>query len=539
MIKRKKQFYYQTDFAVDEFSMRSLKVLQLKFSRDYLKFFKTLQSVYGPRQRAKTEINEAIIAVEKVCGMLDGILTSGNITKEDAKEIYDLVEAVEEKKQRFLENVKATKSLQNIMESTSGQIGITPEDLNVTKSLVKKFVSPAVKRAKEGTLEYLQRRYPNLYGTGSDLAKGFGAALLGPMYPLAKTLYHGARELPGMSRTISSRFGAGSSIGSIFAPISDRRSGDSDRRGFGLGFDETTKTSGKRAGKEIGVETLKEFYNKDAYRARYTKEMLNVLKRNNKESQKGGFLDSILSPLSNGFGKLLEIIGAGGLLGALGKDGLLGAVEALALRLGTIALPVAAGTGIGALLYGLLKKWSDAFEAFIGPKFTPIPSGESMGTPGVSATVQVRKGVYDPESPPYTPGKPLLGGKTDSQRIDDFIHNYFKENNLPLSSSISNKSPSGPAVVPSLAPRKEGIIDDLFTRIQEEKTAQEQKDKESLNNVGKDLQTSLGNFTKTLQREMEKARQPIPVPPGVHVNQHMSGDVLMQQSANGNLRSDK
>lgn len=519
---RRHRYYYKNEFTVSDINLKMLKVLQLKYSRDYLKFFKSLRSSFGKADTGVEEIDAALKSTNKLVGILDSCIIANAITKEDAKVIYQLVQDIENNKNQLVELAKNNQDVGDMLNLATEDSEVSVEDLSVTQKKAKSIVNPAVASLKEGKLDYLERTMPKTYTKGKEIVKGLAASVLGPMYPMAEIGKDLLFEGYGLARSAKDRLFYGKRSVNELNSKSDRRGTESDRRGVTIPNQYSdyyspsyynSQQGSKEKAKKFGAEVFKDFFDKDAYRAKWTKELLKYIKDATKKN-----LWNPVTSLVKEVGEAIKdaAIGIGGAV----VGGTLGGIGAAAgIRAATRA---ATGTGVTAggllggisipLLYGAgAMLYSHIFETFFKGSNKPIPVG--------AASKSGSFGIIDPSSPPYTPGKPLIGGKSDSDRIDSIIDRY-KAGELPPLIQYPDIAVS--KIIPEANKGMEGSFD-LSKVIKDSQIEENKRQMELQSQTTQEIinmKISIETFTDTLKRQMDK------------LNNNLSGGPRREKSVN-------
>jgi len=357
----KRRFYYENVFGVDQYSMKVLRALHAKYTRDYLSFFKSLSSMYGASPQ-KREIDEVVMLVQKARGTIESILQSQSIDRDDARVLYDLTGQIEEKKDALMEQAAQVKALRDRLDKVQREVGISSKDLNITRQIVRKSVKQASGSQREGVMDFLARTAPGTLELGRRLTRGVTAAFAGPFAPILGAGYDVARGAAGVAggirkklqdrqeRRFTSRLKA-------YGPGAGEDLERGSRvRGMGASLTGITGMAAREAGRMMDVVDgsgkghtmdLMSFWSKGAYRAKYTKELLNVLKdiRGKRKGREANLKD-----------RLLDTADDFALLGT--------AMAPLLVKGGGIAL-LAVGVGNAAVQFGKLY---DAVDDWLGAK---------------------------------------------------------------------------------------------------------------------------------------------------------------------------
>jgi len=296
-------------FDVGQFNMQAMDALHKKYTRDYLGFFEELSTLYKIGKN-KREIAETIQLIEKARNLLSGVINDGIIGVEDSEKLYDLVEKIEAKKQYFLEEVQKVKALQEKISEVTEKTGVSSQDLNVTQELVKEGVRQSRRKAREGIGSFLERTAPRTYGGIAKVGAGLGTSLLGPFTPLAKAGIGVGKDIIEWRRkaTEEKERKLGESYRSGLRPSAAIREQTQEARGTPPPVGEFRGVSNRRATLAEQVAPLKEFFDKDAYKAKWTQELLKAAKegRGGKGENVGGLGGAF--PL---LGKAAQVVGIG------------------------------------------------------------------------------------------------------------------------------------------------------------------------------------------------------------------------------------
>ena len=311
---------------IDQHSMQSMKVLNKKFGRDYLKFFTELSSLYIAGKNKK-EIDKTIRLIEKVQGLLNDVIEEGAISVPDSELLYNLVQQIEEQKKYFLEEVENVQALQEKVSKVEEGTGVSLEDLNVTREVAREGVRQARRREKESTTSFLKRTAPTAYGMGASAVQALGVSTLGPFYGAAKAGLGLLKDAGGVRKSLSEKKESAleESLKTSLRPgggMSPDFEGAQTARTQPPPVSDFRGTATKTVSLEKQTEPLREFFDKGAYKAQWTRELLNASKEKSKGADGGGLLGGLglggLTASFKGLGAgLLPLIGKAGLLAAL------------------------------------------------------------------------------------------------------------------------------------------------------------------------------------------------------------------------------
>jgi len=331
--------------VVDQYNMQILRALRTKLYRDYLTFFRSLLELYG-KSKQRREINEAISKIKRSVAFLDSVLIEGELKKGDAEDLAAQLGELNELRDQFLEQVKNVRALSRRVEEVRRETGISLEDLSITKEVVKKGIQQARRPIeKPSVLERLQEVAPRTYRAGARLLKGAGVAAFGPFAPLVDLVFPLATEmfkLPlaagrALRRRREERFWRSlrpvtgrATLGELEQIQVERRMRPGVLEGressfFAPGIGPSIPRPIKRS-REEQVAPLMYFFDKKAYRAKWTKELLSRFKRFEKKERGMGIMSSLLSSVGALPGRLLKLSAA--IVPLVGKAGLLAGLGA-------------------------------------------------------------------------------------------------------------------------------------------------------------------------------------------------------------------
>ena len=330
--KRKyQQRKYQLSEAlgIDQYNLRTLRALKTKLVRDYLTFFGTLSGLYqGTKQ--KKDINNSTIKVNQTIALIDSILEGGVVGKKDVDKLLLLIDNINIDRDHFLQKASEVRAFSDRIARVAEETGISIEDLNITRDIAARVGMQTRKAQREGVTSSLRKTMPEMFRLGGGVARGVGTALVGPFAPLLGPMAAGVFGLgKGLVRGIQRRREVGlaeqlrpvaGGISSAFGErISRARGQESVVTGALSRATGQEPIIGRRRSQEDLVRPLMYFFDRKAYRAKWTKELLGKIK--NLEGGKGGLgglFGGLFGGLAGKLKSLLPIIGALGKIGALG-----------------------------------------------------------------------------------------------------------------------------------------------------------------------------------------------------------------------------
>lgn len=272
---RRRRYYYENVFGVDRFSLRTLRAMYVKLERDYTVFFRTLSDLYG-QSKQKRDVDETLKDINKALGIVRSVIDSGEIAKKDAELLYDLFDRIEESKQFFLEQAASVKALQERLDRVTRDTGVSPQDLNITKDIVRTGIRQAQQSQREGTKSFLDRTAPGMMKLGGDLGTGVVTSLAGPFTPVLGALKDVVGGVVGIGRGMRERkFSAKAreSAGRIRPSVPITQPADATTQQHA-----TVPSVGPVATKGLTSSDLYKFFDRDAFRAKWTKAHLEAVK---------------------------------------------------------------------------------------------------------------------------------------------------------------------------------------------------------------------------------------------------------------------
>lgn len=349
---RKRYYYYPSPLAVDKFNTRVLRALSTKLSRDYLGFFGSLSKLYTKGEQKK-KLNSVVGRVRKSITLLDNMISAAKVSEDDVENLLADVEEINKSRDYFLAQAEQNRSLEGKIQKATEATGVSPQDLNITKEIIRKGAAQVRRRTREGAAPFLKRTMPGTIGLGAELGKGALAAALGPFAPIAgmagtilkgiagvgagireKRQLRREEKLAGRIAPMAQGFEP-----SVFERLRAKRAGQPLAAGFG---GVARRTPFRRQSKEEMVFPLTYFFDKKAHKAKWTKEVLSRFKKLEKgisRTRDGGLFKGLFGRLTAGISPL---------------------VRNLAL--------LTAGVGASAVSFVKIKQAWDAFTGYRGAK---------------------------------------------------------------------------------------------------------------------------------------------------------------------------
>lgn len=317
--------YYRKRLGELTNNLQNLRVVYTKISRDYVPFYKGLSSLYkaGPNKKAA---DEALRTVERTLALLGEIIRGDSITSQDTSTLYSLIGDIEKSRRYFIEQAATTQALQDRIEKVTAETGVSLDDLSVTLGLVEKAVSRDVRSGYGHALTSAGRLFPKTRETISRVVGGVGAAVAGPFTPFLHMGMEVGRDILGATSSVGrmiqeirqSRFAA------QLRPIS-RDISESDLNRLAASREQPPAVSAfygtrdRQVSIEEQTQPLYHFFEKGAYKAKWTKELLQSMREATKGKKDINLLDSggLVEQFKNMSLAIMPFIGKAGLYAGL------------------------------------------------------------------------------------------------------------------------------------------------------------------------------------------------------------------------------
>jgi hypothetical protein len=492
------------DFDIGKQNMQVMVALKKKYERDYLPYFRGLADLYISGKNKKA-LDATVQKVNRLLNLLEDVIGEGRIETADSEKLYSLVDSIEEDKVHFAEEAQQTKAFQERIDKVTAETGISSEDLNVSREIVREGVRFAHKSQQESG-SFFQRHFPSTQKFGGRVAHALGASLLGPMYPAGKVLAGLAGDVRKASqrRDISREQRLGSALSASLRShggmehFQEARRTGPDIAGFRIGASE--------ARKKAGMASLREFFDKGAFKAKWTRELLDSAKEGKRKR-----LDF--------FNRLRDRIGGlnSGLAGLLGKGGAIAGIGLASVFTGSKLKELGGKlseygdvqTQVSAQIrkqHALQQKFMNKINAILDAKTIEAQKGtkELKGaTSEIRGKMSTREQLL--KAAPTTIKDPFTGEMVEVNTGEPTI---VAPSAVALPPTPSGVAPSG--TVQPVSPKTE---------------AAKPKSDPSLMELNKTM--------RDLVSQLEKSQAVTPAT--THGNPFDSGDVLLQEHANGRL----
>ena len=316
--RKHRKYFLENVFGIDVFDMKTFRALRAKLSREYLKFFQGLDRKYE-RGEPKEITKEALRAVHKTVGLVDSMVESGTLHKDDVDTLSSNMEFIHGLKDTLLQKAEQNASLSQKIQATEEESGVSPSDLFVTEKTIRKAASREIKKGKEGAIPFLKRTMPRTLGLAGELAGGAAAAALGPLTPIAQMVKGVGTDIFGLGTGITQkvRERREQRLQRTLTSKLSRGEGES-RSSLKSSGSLLSRTSAPPSLVAADEKALYNFYNSGAYKAKWTKELLKNLSGDEGRGGVRGLLGGLADKFKSLGAVIGPLIGKAGLIAALG-----------------------------------------------------------------------------------------------------------------------------------------------------------------------------------------------------------------------------
>jgi len=332
-------FEKKDEFGIGKNSWATLRAIQGKLSVQYRPLIGRLSQrfsvVQGPMS---TVLDELEGLVSDALDRIQVALNSGHISLDDQRRVLTSIGRIEHLLAVLSEHEKEDATFSQALQEVSQELGITLKDLTVSRGLVAKGLRAAgqsrsgrmTKQIKGG----MKQGFSDILSAVSSVA--------GPFAPVANLALRGA----------SAALGGGA------------------RAAFGGNKAQTGQTSSRtRSWNDRGpgegqdfVQAMRQFYNTDAYKVRWTRELLDTVKAG---------IQPLGAEKKNIFGTIGDAVRDIGLLGvaAQGLNGVWNllpkVVQDVVAKLGASVGTLAKLSGVLLASYWTIQQWKQLWDALV------------------------------------------------------------------------------------------------------------------------------------------------------------------------------
>jgi hypothetical protein len=374
--KKHRKYFLENIFGADVADMQTFRALRTKLSKDYLGFFNGLDKSYERGEHKKMAQKSVEITLATI-SVLDTMINSGIINAETVGITADNVDNLNASRDFFVAQAEQVKALKARMDKIEAETGISAQGLNIAREMVTTGAKRERKRQREGVASFLGRTAPRTAALGGELARATGVAALGPAFPLAQVAGGALADIFGVGKGLVQKFGERreKKLGARLRPLAHDLPGATVRgvaqaRGLGAVLPKVEQQRRK-----TGAATLTDFFNKGAYKAKWTKNLLKEMKQANKRRKNGLFgLGGIFGRLRT---SILPLLGKAGLLAALGA-----ATVVSTVKIGQLTNKIIDFVGVQGKItkslekqYGLQEKFTNKLAVVLSEKVKVAEKG--------------------------------------------------------------------------------------------------------------------------------------------------------------------
>jgi hypothetical protein len=262
-MNRNPGYFDGRDLVMDGYSSRVLEILHAKYSGEYKVFFSELLRTYskGP---VKQRISGTIELISKAKSIIEEMLISGEIGKDQEKELYKAIDRIESDKLGFIDQMAEVEAFRERVEKVTETTGVSINQLNITKKLAKRGIGGSRKSGKK----QFGSMMPKTGKMIGNLWEGAKVAAAGPFFPL---LDIASDVAGGIGKLVSKRKSPSVS--------GDATSGGIGRPSGGQSFIGGFNNTSQQYGRQESSLSLFAFFNDRAYKAKWTKELIERIRK--------------------------------------------------------------------------------------------------------------------------------------------------------------------------------------------------------------------------------------------------------------------
>ena len=318
-------------------SVAMFRAIQHKYAKEYAPFFFQLADAYGNNTVSEGLANLGQASQQIVRDI--GTVLKGTATKPDLDRLYENMDYINKQAEFYKKEIaKEPKETERLTKIEQGS-GVSLQELSKTHGIVRKQVEGLqAPGAGFHPLAAVQKYTPGVYEAGAGLLGGLAHATVGPLADIGVGAFRAGR---GIFRGIRQRRIAGQQqrLGLGLTPLAQRTPEGvlknirnlTQKTQLGNVFEggamlpqqhvradrSTGIAIGAGVGGGMGVGALFTFFDKLAFKARWTRDVHDMLKKGGGKGGSGGMFGGLLGTLA----KMLPL-----LVGAIGVT--MGAVDA-------------------------------------------------------------------------------------------------------------------------------------------------------------------------------------------------------------------
>lgn len=339
MAKLRRRYYYENIFSSSQGNLEILRALKRKYTRDYKTFFERLSEQYV-RGEAKDLSDKGLQATTDILEIITAVIESNKISGGNADRLTQLTSELETIKDQMVKRSQDVVSFGAKLKQIEKQTGISPEALNVSKQITTQGIEQVRRQTEPDILSRFEEGAPRTTEAIKEFGKSAfyaaGGPLAGVVLPFISDLATVTKRGFQKRSDIRERQ-ARSEIYPRYAERPQKLTGRQFPKGFDLGKilsdamaavpsgGPSPAFAGITPGRADLVKPLKMFFNREAYDARWTADLLKSVKQIGERIKGDGtnLLETLgLVGLASKFKSLgaavLPLIGKFGLFAGLG-----------------------------------------------------------------------------------------------------------------------------------------------------------------------------------------------------------------------------
>jgi len=245
------------NLIMDGYSSRVLDILYSKYSGEYTTFFGELLKTYD-RGPVKLRISGTLELISEVKSIIEEVLLSGEIKKDQEKALYNAIDRIESDKQGLIDQMEEVSTFREEIDRVTETTGVSINQLNITKKLAKRgFGRSGNKRSND--------IMPRTRKMAKSLWEGTKIAAMGPFFPLLDIASDVVDEVKKF----------GSKKESYNTNESNRTGELSGGQNFVSGFHGVSQQYSRHE----SLSSLFMFFNDKAYKAKWTRELIERIRK--------------------------------------------------------------------------------------------------------------------------------------------------------------------------------------------------------------------------------------------------------------------
>jgi len=285
--------YQRPDVTFTRESANVIRTLRAKYATDYQLFFRKMMQVYAPKGKTYAELQGGLYLTAKIIRGFDAMLgTTGRpATDAEIDTLFQNVEELELQMQYFQRMYAKSVKFRREAKKLEAMSGVNLSNMAGVSGMVDQELRELGLQG-EKPQDFLKKHAPELYEMGTGVGRFALQSMLGPFYEMGTMAWRGVTGIAGglRGRQIARRR---TELGRRFSPLGmdlgeDMMGGMGRGRtaGGGRGIKDIFGMAGLGGGMtskagDIGGATvagMAGFFDTEAYRSRWTKEVLQLLK---------------------------------------------------------------------------------------------------------------------------------------------------------------------------------------------------------------------------------------------------------------------